>query len=76
LIALQLLYCYAPIANTASGSAAIGPREWLLTAALAVVIFLLTEVAKAVTRRSEVLEAHEATGASTGLGYVTMYRYK
>jgi hypothetical protein len=50
LIALQLLYCYAPIANTASGSAAIGPREWLLTAALAVVIFLLTEVAKAVTR--------------------------
>jgi magnesium-transporting ATPase (P-type) len=50
LIALQLLYCYAPIANTAFGSAAIGPREWLLTAALAVVIFLLTEVAKAVTR--------------------------
>jgi magnesium-transporting ATPase (P-type) len=50
LIALQLLYCYAPIANTAFGSAPIGPREWLLTAALAMVIFLLTEVAKAATR--------------------------
>jgi len=50
LIALQLLYCYAPIANTVHGSAPIGPREWLLTAALAGVIFLLTEIAKAVTR--------------------------
>jgi magnesium-transporting ATPase (P-type) len=50
LIVLQLLYCYAPIANTAFGSAPIGPREWLMTAALAGVIFLLTEVAKAVSR--------------------------
>ncbi|MDH2415960.1 HAD-IC family P-type ATPase [Nocardioides sp. CER19] len=50
MIGLQLLYCYLPIANTAFGSAPIGPREWLLTAVLAVVIFLLTEVAKWVTR--------------------------
>ena len=40
MIALQLLFCYAPI----------GLGEWLLTAALAGVIFLLTEAAKAITR--------------------------
>jgi magnesium-transporting ATPase (P-type) len=50
LIALQLLFCYTPFANAAFGSAPIGPREWALTAVLAVVVFLLTEVAKWVTR--------------------------
>jgi magnesium-transporting ATPase (P-type) len=43
LLALQLLFCYAPI----------GLGEWLLTAALAGVIFLLTEAAKAITRRGD-----------------------
>jgi hypothetical protein len=32
------------------GSAPIGPREWLMTTTLAVVIFLLSEAAKAVSR--------------------------
>jgi magnesium-transporting ATPase (P-type) len=50
MIALQLLFCYAPIAHTWFGTAPIGPGEWLLTAALAAVIFLLTEAAKAITR--------------------------
>lgn len=50
LIALQLLFCYVPIAHTWFGSAPIGAREWLMTATLALVIFLLTEVAKAISR--------------------------
>ena len=50
MIALQLLFCYAPIAHTWFGTAPIGLGEWLLTAALAGVIFLLTEAAKAITR--------------------------
>jgi magnesium-transporting ATPase (P-type) len=50
LIALQLLYCYAPFTHRVFGSASIGPREWLLTAVLAGVIFLLIEAAKWVTR--------------------------
>lgn len=50
LIALQLLFCYVPIAHTWFGSAPIGAREWLMTATLALVIFLLIEVAKAISR--------------------------
>jgi magnesium-transporting ATPase (P-type) len=50
MIALQLLFCYAPIAHTWFGTAPIGLGEWLVTAALAGVIFLLTEAAKAITR--------------------------
>jgi magnesium-transporting ATPase (P-type) len=50
MIALQLLFCYVPIANTWFGSAPIGLREWLLTAVLAVLIFLLTEVVKMISR--------------------------
>jgi magnesium-transporting ATPase (P-type) len=50
MIALQLLYAYVPFLNTAFGSAPIGPRQWLMTAVVAVVIFLLTELAKWVTR--------------------------
>ena len=50
MIALQVLFSYAPFANTAFGSAPIGPREWLLTAVLAVVIFLLVETAKWASR--------------------------
>ena len=50
LIVLQLVFCYAPFAHAWFGSAPTGLREWLMTAALAVVIFLLTEAAKAVSR--------------------------
>ncbi|MBB5788829.1 cation-translocating P-type ATPase [Jiangella mangrovi] len=50
MIGLQLLFCYAPFAHTWFGSAPIGPREWAMTAVLAVMIFLLTEAAKAITR--------------------------
>jgi hypothetical protein len=51
LVVLQALYAYTPVTQEMFGSAAIGPREWALTAALAVAIFLLTEAAKAVGRR-------------------------
>lgn len=58
MIALQLLYRYVPIANTAFDSAPIGPREWLLTAALAAAIFLLTETAKWLTRQCTLAPTH------------------
>jgi magnesium-transporting ATPase (P-type) len=50
LIVLQLLFCYLPVAHTWFASAPIGLREWLIIGALAVAIFLLTEVVKLVTR--------------------------
>jgi magnesium-transporting ATPase (P-type) len=50
MIALQLVFCYAPFAHTWFGSASIGVREWVITAVLSVVIFVLAECAKAVTR--------------------------
>ncbi|MFC7493191.1 MULTISPECIES: cation-translocating P-type ATPase [unclassified Nocardioides] len=62
MIALQALFAYAPFAHTAFGSAAIDLRAWLLTTALAVLVFLLTEIAKWVNRvRSRrVAPAHAA----------------
>jgi len=51
LIALQLVFTYAPFMNKWFDSTPIGLHSWALTAAIAVVIFLLMEAAKAAVRR-------------------------
>lgn len=56
LVALQVLFTYAPFMNSWFDSAPIGLREWSLTAGLAVVVFLLVELLKALTRRVEARE--------------------
>lgn len=50
LLVLQAVFVYAPFMHTWFGSAALGVREWLITGGLAVVVFALTEVIKAVGR--------------------------
>jgi potassium/sodium efflux P-type ATPase len=47
LLALQAVFVYAPFMHSWFGSAPIGLREWGLTFALSIVVFLLVEVAKA-----------------------------
>ena len=51
LLTLQLVFTYAPFMHTWFGSAPIGWWDWALTAAVAVGVFLLCEVGKAVARR-------------------------
>ncbi len=51
LIALQLVFTYAPFMNAWFDSAPIGPASWGLTAGVAVLVFLVMEAAKAVVRR-------------------------
>jgi magnesium-transporting ATPase (P-type) len=50
LIALQVVFTYAPFMNAWFGSAPIGLHSWLLTAGIAVVVFVVIEAAKAVLR--------------------------
>jgi magnesium-transporting ATPase (P-type) len=50
MIALQLVFVYAPFMHSWFDSAPIGLSEWGLTLALSVVVFLLVEVAKALGR--------------------------
>jgi magnesium-transporting ATPase (P-type) len=50
LLALQALFVYAPFMHSWFGSAPLGVREWLVTAALAVVVLVLVEAVKAVDR--------------------------
>ena len=52
LIALQLVFTYAPFMNTWFGSTPIGLYSWMLTAGIAVVVFLVMETAKAAIRRA------------------------
>lgn len=52
LIALQLVFTYAPFMHTWFESAPIAASDWLFPAALAVVVFLLVEAVKAVLRRT------------------------
>jgi magnesium-transporting ATPase (P-type) len=70
LIALQLMFCYAPIANTWFGSTPIGPREWLITVAGAVAIFLLTETAKAVARARTCNVGEPSANEPAGIGHL------
>ena len=51
LIVLQLVFTYAPFMNAWFGSTPIGLHSWVLTAGIAVVVFLVIEGAKAVLRR-------------------------
>lgn len=53
LVVLQAAFVYVPFFHSWFHSAAIGVREWLLTAGLAVVVFLLTEGVKAIGRARE-----------------------
>ena len=53
LVALQLVFTYVPFMNSWFDSAPIGLREWGMTFGFAVVVFLLVEALKAVTRRGE-----------------------
>jgi magnesium-transporting ATPase (P-type) len=51
LVALQLVFTYAPFMNDWFGSTPIGPYSWALTAGFAVVVFFVIEAAKAALRR-------------------------
>jgi len=53
LLLLQAAFVYLPFFHTWFGSAPISGREWLLTAGLAVLVFVLTEAVKAVGRARE-----------------------
>ncbi|MEV7974066.1 HAD-IC family P-type ATPase [Cellulomonas sp. NPDC089187] len=50
LVVFQLVFTYAPFMHSWFDSAPIGPRQWALTAGLAIVVFLLVELMKAVDR--------------------------
>ena len=49
MIALQLLYTYAPFMNIAFQSSPIGWMEWLLCVGVGLVIYLVIEVEKKFT---------------------------
>lgn len=53
LVALQMVFTYVPFMHSWFDSAPIGLREWGMTLGFAVVVFLLVEALKAVTRRGE-----------------------
>jgi magnesium-transporting ATPase (P-type) len=53
LIVLQLIFLYVPVMQRLFRVEGIGAREWLTTAVLAIVVFLIVEGAKAVVRRRE-----------------------
>ncbi|UJP39772.1 cation-translocating P-type ATPase [Cellulomonas palmilytica] len=52
LLVLQLVFTYAPFMHDWFGSASIGAREWGIAALGALVVFLVLEAAKVVTRRT------------------------
>lgn len=53
LVVLQIGFVYLPVLHTWFGSAAVGPLGWLVPLGFAIVIFVLTEVAKAGFRARE-----------------------
>jgi magnesium-transporting ATPase (P-type) len=54
MLALQLLFTYAPFMHVLFGSAAIGGAAWLRMAAVAVAVFALVELDKHLTRHKEI----------------------
>lgn len=46
MLVLQLVFTYAPFMHAWFGSAAIGVREWLVAAAMAVIVFVVSEFTK------------------------------
>jgi prevent-host-death family protein len=57
LLVLQLVFTYVPFMNSWFDSAPIGPREWALTLGFAILVFLLMEAVKAITRAQEARSA-------------------
>jgi prevent-host-death family protein len=57
LLVLQLVFTYVPFMNSWFDSAPIGPREWALTLGFAILVFLLMEAMKAITRAQEARSA-------------------
>ncbi|PYF97243.1 plasma-membrane calcium-translocating P-type ATPase [Georgenia satyanarayanai] len=51
MLALQLLFVYAPFMHTAFGSTAVGLTDWLVPLGVGVVVFAVVEVDKALRRR-------------------------
>jgi hypothetical protein len=51
MLALQLVFVYAPFMNTWFGSAPLPVEGWALPLGLSVVIFLLVEAGKSLFRR-------------------------
>jgi magnesium-transporting ATPase (P-type) len=69
MLALQLLFVYAPFMNSWFGSAPLPVEGWLVPLGLSVVVFLLVEAGKAMFRR--VVPVKRAAGqpaASTPVG--------
>lgn len=66
LIALQLFFTYVPFMNSWFLSAPIGPREWALTLGFALLVFLLVEAMKAITRVTDArrVAAQESAAAA------------
>lgn len=53
LLLFQLLFVYAPFMHTLFGSTALPLRDWLIPIAVGFGVFLIVEVEKAITRRSD-----------------------
>lgn len=53
LVVFQLIFTYVPFMHSWFDSAPIGARQWAFTAGLAIVVFLLVEAMKALTRARE-----------------------
>ncbi len=66
LVVLQVLFTYVPFMNRWFDSAPIGPREWALTLGFALLVFLLVEAMKAITRVADARRAAPAVGTAAG----------
>jgi len=60
LLVLQLMFLYVPAFHELFGVAPIGAREWVVTAALALVVFLIVEAVKAIARSPRGLSVRRA----------------
>lgn len=68
LLVLQLVFTYAPFMHSWFHSAPIGPREWGLTLGFAILVFLLAEAMKAVTRARDARRTAAASAGAPGAG--------
>lgn len=71
LLVLQVVFTYVPFMNAWFDSAPIGPREWGLTLGFAIIVFLLVEAMKAITRtrdRARTTGAARTTAGTAAAG--------
>lgn len=68
LVALQLLFVYAPFMHTLFGSASVGWRGWWVPLLAALVVFGVVELVKAVDRARGRRQADAGTGAGGARG--------